>query len=122
MVKRVAAYVGLEVDHCAFRGSDAEFDAIFGRIKEAGIPYSVFTRGYADKYATRRGHLFQGSQRPRTGASDPDLIGKPRRVELHAVQGERSHVFGKRIAVISIASISRESRLFQSSHSPMSSR
>jgi catechol 2,3-dioxygenase-like lactoylglutathione lyase family enzyme len=28
-----------EMHHYAFRVSDAEFDAIFGRIKEAGIPY-----------------------------------------------------------------------------------
>jgi catechol 2,3-dioxygenase-like lactoylglutathione lyase family enzyme len=28
-----------EVHHYAFHVSDAEFDAIFGRIKEAGIPY-----------------------------------------------------------------------------------
>jgi len=28
-----------EMHHYAFHVSDAEFDAIFGRIKEAGIPY-----------------------------------------------------------------------------------
>jgi catechol 2,3-dioxygenase-like lactoylglutathione lyase family enzyme len=28
-----------EMHHYAFRVSDGEFDAIFGRIKEAGIPY-----------------------------------------------------------------------------------
>src|SRR5438552_3734633 len=39
---------------------------------------AVFTRGHANQHsAWRARRLFQGSQRPPTGAYDPDLIGFP---------------------------------------------
>src|ERR1700686_1820152 len=67
-----------EMHHYAFHVNDAEVDAIFGRIKEAGIPYGsgpFSQRGYADQQlAWRAWRLFQGSQRPPAGASDPDLM------------------------------------------------
>src|SRR5580704_2353524 len=89
-----------EMHHYAFQVGDAEFDAIFGRIKEAGIPYGSGPFSQEDmQINTRRGgarRLFQGSQLPPPGASDPDLIREPPQVKPHAVQGERSHVFGKR--------------------------
>ena len=36
------------IHHFAFRVTDAEFDAIFGRIKAAGIPYRSQPHGPAD--------------------------------------------------------------------------
>src|ERR1700739_5124343 len=37
-----------EVHHYAFHVSDTEFDAIFGRIKEAGLPYGSGSMSRAD--------------------------------------------------------------------------
>jgi catechol 2,3-dioxygenase-like lactoylglutathione lyase family enzyme len=43
-----------EMHHYAFHVNDAEFDAIFGRIKDAGVPYgsgTVLTGGHADQHS-----------------------------------------------------------------------
>jgi catechol 2,3-dioxygenase-like lactoylglutathione lyase family enzyme len=45
-----------EMHHYAFQVSDAEFDAIFSRIKEAGVPYGSGPFSQEDmKINTRRG-------------------------------------------------------------------
>ena len=45
-----------EMHHYAFQVGDAEFDAIFGRIKEAGIPYGSGPFSQEDRQInTRRG-------------------------------------------------------------------
>jgi len=46
----------VESHHYAFHVSDDEFDAIFGRIKEVGIPYGSGPRSRTDmQFNTRRG-------------------------------------------------------------------
>ncbi len=43
----------LPIEHFCFRVSDAEFDAILGRLQEAGIPYRSAVRGPADMQVGR---------------------------------------------------------------------
>ena len=64
-----------EHHHYAFRISEAEFDAIFDRVKAEGIAYGSGPRSrrHADQPpAWRPRLLFRGPERPRPRSADPD--------------------------------------------------
>jgi catechol 2,3-dioxygenase-like lactoylglutathione lyase family enzyme len=113
-----------EMHHYAFHVGDTEFDAIFGRVKEAGIPYGSgpFSHGdMADQHvAWRARRLFQGSQRPPAGAFDPDLIGE--RGKKNSPMQESDPMFFDKERNYLKSGVSLESRLLQSSPNPLSRR
>src|ERR1700676_1144891 len=69
-----------EMHHYAFHVSDAEFDAIFSRIKEAGIPYGSGLFPHEDRQTNSprsgRGGYFKEPNGPLARTSHSLLIGK----------------------------------------------
>jgi len=82
-----ASHTEFESHHYCFHVSDAQFDAIFGRIQAAGIPYRSTPLGETDMQINRRlggknlywqdadGHLWEMLTRSYARADSPEPAG-----------------------------------------------